>query len=48
MRAEIFVALLGASNYTYAEALPSQALPHWDRFSRAHLPVWGDWTWHGP
>lgn len=27
--AEIFVAVLGASNYTYAEAFPSQALPHW-------------------
>lgn len=28
-RAELFVAVLGASNYTYAEALPSQELPHW-------------------
>jgi transposase len=27
--AEIFVAVLGASNYTYAEALPSQELPYW-------------------
>jgi transposase len=27
--AELFVAVLGASSYTYAEALPSQALPHW-------------------
>jgi transposase len=27
--AEIFIAVLGASNYTYAEALPSQALPFW-------------------
>jgi transposase len=27
--AELFVAVLGASNYTYVEALPSQALPHW-------------------
>ena len=27
--AQIFVACLGASNYTYAEATPSQALPHW-------------------
>jgi transposase len=26
--AEIFVAVLGASNYTYAEALPSQSLPY--------------------
>lgn len=28
-RAELFVAVLGASNYTYAEAFPSQELPHW-------------------
>jgi len=28
-RAEIFIFVLGASNYTYAEALPSQELPHW-------------------
>jgi transposase len=27
--AQIFVAVLGASNYTYAEALPSQRLPFW-------------------
>ncbi len=27
--AQIFVAVLGASNYTYAEALPSQNLPCW-------------------
>ena len=27
--AQLFVAVLGASNYTYAEALASQALPHW-------------------
>jgi transposase len=27
--AQIFVACMGASNYTYAEATPSQALPHW-------------------
>jgi len=27
--AQIFVACLGASNYTYAEATASQALPHW-------------------
>ena len=27
--AQIFVACLGASNYTYAEATPSQALSHW-------------------
>ena len=28
-QAELFVAVLGASSYTYAEAFPSQALPHW-------------------
>jgi transposase len=28
-QAEIFVAVLGASNYTYAEAFPSQELEHW-------------------
>jgi transposase len=28
-QAEVFVAVLGASNLTYAEALPSQGLPHW-------------------
>jgi transposase len=27
--AELFVAVLGASNYTYAEAVPSQSLPDW-------------------
>jgi hypothetical protein len=27
--AQVFVAVLGASNYTYAEALPSQELLHW-------------------
>jgi len=27
--AELFVAVLGASNFTYAEATPSQELPHW-------------------
>lgn len=27
--AQIFVACLGASNYTYAEALPSQSIEHW-------------------
>lgn len=27
--AELFVAVLGASNYMYAEAFPSQELPHW-------------------
>ncbi|PZD70296.1 hypothetical protein C1752_14383 [Acaryochloris thomasi RCC1774] len=27
--AQIFVACLGASNYTFAEATPTQAIPHW-------------------
>ncbi len=27
--AQIFVGVLGASNYTHAEAFPSQELPHW-------------------
>ncbi len=27
--AQLFVAVLGASNYTYAELVPSQELPHW-------------------
>jgi len=29
MRAELFVAVLGASSYIYVEALPSQKLVHW-------------------
>ena len=28
-QAEVFVAVLGASSYTFAEAFPSQELPHW-------------------
>jgi transposase len=28
-RAEVFVAVLGASSYTYAEAVWSQSLPDW-------------------
>jgi len=28
-QAQLFVAALGASNYTYAEAFPSQELPYW-------------------
>ena len=27
--AQIFVACLGASNYTFAEATPTQSIPHW-------------------
>jgi Integrase core domain len=29
VKAQIFVACLGASNYTFAEATPAQTLPHW-------------------
>lgn len=29
INAQIFVACLGASNYTFAEATPTQAIPHW-------------------
>lgn len=29
VKAQIFVAVLSASNYTFAEATPSQALPYW-------------------
>jgi transposase len=29
MQAELFVAVLGASNYLFAQAVASQALPHW-------------------
>lgn len=29
VQAQIFVACLGASNYTFAEATPTQELPHW-------------------
>ena len=31
--AQVFVAVMGASNYTYAEASWSQALPDWMRYS---------------
>jgi transposase len=27
--AEVFVSILGASNYTYVEAYPSQGMPNW-------------------
>jgi len=37
-QAQLFVAVLGASNYTYAEALRSQALPHW---IGAHVRAFG-------
>jgi transposase len=39
--AQIFVAALGASNYTYAEATPSQALPHWIGSHQRALAFYG-------
>lgn len=33
-QAQVFIAVLGASNYTYAEAVSSQALPFW---IKAHI-----------
>jgi transposase len=37
--AELFVAVLGASSYVYAEALPSQELIHW---TSAHVHAFED------
>jgi transposase len=37
LRAYIFVAVLGASNYTYAEAFPNKQLPSW---IEAHIHTW--------
>ena len=31
IKVELFVAVLGASSYTYAEAIPNQQAPHWIR-----------------
>jgi len=41
-QAQIFVAVLGASSYTYAEAQPSQELEHWigGPRPRANLHRW--------
>lgn len=39
--AEIFVACFGASNYTYAEATPSQALSHWIGSHQRALTFYG-------
>lgn len=39
-QAQLFVAVLGASNHTYAEALPSQALPYW---LGAHVRAFESW-----
>ena len=39
--AEIFVAVLGASNLTYAEATWTQAFARMDRRARAHVPLLG-------
>ena len=45
--AEIFVAVLGASNYTYAEATWTQRLPDWIGVSYARLRVPGRRAGHG-
>ena len=37
--AEIFVAVLGASNLTYAEATWTQSLPDWIGAHVAHVPL---------
>ncbi|MEB3211433.1 MAG: IS21 family transposase [Leptolyngbyaceae bacterium] len=39
--AQIFVACLGASNYTFAEATPSQALPQWIGSHQRALAFYG-------
>jgi transposase len=39
--AELFVAVLGASNYVYAEALPSQELIHWMHAHCNAFEAWG-------
>ena len=40
-QAQLFVAVLGASNHTYAEALASQELPHW---LGAHVRAFESWA----
>ncbi|MGB8698306.1 MAG: IS21 family transposase [Thermosynechococcaceae cyanobacterium] len=40
--AQIFVACLGASNYTFAEATPTQTLPHWIGSHQRALSYFGD------
>ncbi len=39
--AQIFVAVLGASSHTYAEAFPSQELPHWISGHTHAFEAWG-------
>lgn len=39
--AQIFVAVLGASSHTYAEAFPSQELPHWIAGHTHAFEAWG-------
>ncbi len=41
IEAQIFVSCLGASNYTYAEATASQALPHWIGSHQRALAFYG-------
>ena len=44
MEAQIFVAVLGASNHTYAEAFPSQELAHWISGHVHAFEAWGGCT----
>ncbi len=41
IEAQIFVAVLGASNFTYAEAFPSQELAHWISGHVHAFEAWG-------
>jgi transposase len=43
--AQIFVAVLGASNYTYAEATWSQSLPDWIASHRRAFNFFGVGNW---
>jgi len=44
LEAQIFVATLGASNHTYAEAFPSQELEHWISGHVCAFEAWGGVT----
>lgn len=44
MEAQIFVAVLGASNFTHAEAFPSQELEHWISGHVHAFEAWGGVT----
>ncbi|MGH2712730.1 MAG: IS21 family transposase [Thermoleophilaceae bacterium] len=44
LEAQVFVAVLGASNHTYAEAFPSQELEHWISGHIHGFEAWGGTT----